>query len=162
PDRADRGGRPADLSVRLEAHTLQPVSVDQRAPRVDRSQEPRLQGRRDLRPRREHLQRGWNPESKGGEVGPGVPNLLALAAADIRALHGGSDPRYLHVVDNQTQRGHWRIAHGDLLYSAGGVLGLLRCVYRACVRIDCSPPQTTHRTREESMRKRGGGLTPAT
>ena len=44
------GGRPADLSVWLEAHTLQLVSVDQRAPRLDRGQEPRLQGRRNLRP----------------------------------------------------------------------------------------------------------------
>ena len=35
--------------------------------RLDRGQEPRLQGRRNLRPGRGHLQRGRHPASTGGD-----------------------------------------------------------------------------------------------
>ena len=83
------------------------LSVDQGASRLDRGQEPRLQGRRNLRPGRGHLQRGRHPASTGGEVGPGVPNLLALAPFGIWALHGGCDPRCLDVVGDLSQLGPW-------------------------------------------------------
>ena len=108
------------------------------------------------------FERGRHPASKGGEVGPRVPNLLALAPFGIRALHGVSDPRYLHVVEYPSQRRPWSTAHGDPLYIAGSVLGLLRTVYRACVSCVRSPPQTTRQSLEEAKPERRERLTPPT
>jgi hypothetical protein len=58
-------------------------------------------------------------------------------------------------VERAPQRGH-RSARRCALFLAESALGLLCCVYRACVRCVRSPPQTTPRSLEEAKPERDG------
>ena len=66
------------------------------------------------------------------------------------------------VVEYPSQLRPWITAPGDPLYIAGSVLGLLRSVYRACVSLVRSPPQTTRQSLEEAKPERRERLTPPT